>query len=444
MRALTEYQKASKILGGSQSFSARLYALLNRPRNAKFQNEVGAYTKRTSIGLKHFESHLLGSDTIAVSVVDGGRANFLAIDVDANFEQRLPIFAAALRERGLATAAFAVTGSSPGRGKVIITLQNRLPQRQAVTMVDGIVSEVLDSPGFGQFKSSEVSTFPTNGDGSHVRLLGRNQRRAQSKGVHEVALDLDGNVTDLFQVVPADIEATQKRPLRHGLSSWAKEFCEHPFTGRTPDLFKAQARFGHEAYREYGDGALSFIIDAFRKVAENSPNLTASSRRNLMRSDTAARVFAYAKTANGGNHISVAPWSPMTELAGFPKPAVRVYHGMAEHVLDNGLDANCFGITTQWIADRAGYAGKGKAWQALLVAVDEGLVVRLDSGVPREEGRDGLCGLYGLVGEGTDVESVRVAGMMTPMYRKRSDERERRGLPRLPMLSTSAILRLAA
>jgi hypothetical protein len=116
-----------------------------------------------------------------------------------------------------------------------------------------------------------------------------------------------------------------------------------------------------------------------------------------------------------------------------PRPAARVYRALCEYVTDNGLDARCFGMSFDRVADIAGYVSKGKAREALLRAVDVGLIVRLDAGLPREPGRNGLCGLYGLIGEhhNTPLEAQK-DGAATVMYGERSGERIRRGLDPLP------------
>jgi hypothetical protein len=58
--------------------------------------------------------------------------------------------------------------------------------------------------------------------------------------------------------------------------------------------------------------------------------------------------------------------------------------------------------------------------------------VRLDTGLAKDVGRQGLCGLYGLVGEGENPVNASRSGASTAMYRQRSEERVRRGLPPLP------------
>lgn len=124
-------------------------------------------------------------------------------------------------------------------------------------------------------------------------------------------------------------------------------------------------------------------------------------------------------------------WLPKIDVPG-PTAALRAYLALVEYVLENALDPNCFGITYDRIADLSGYACKGTTWKAVNAAIDAGLIVRLDSGLPRIERRQGLCALYALVGNHNNPALAFTAGADTVMYRERSEERRRRGLEPLP------------
>lgn len=149
-----------------ETFDARVYRILNCPRSAKYQDSLGAYGKRQRISLKHFEHHLRGLDSLALSAIDGGKANFLAIDIDKRFEERLSVFADILADRNLEKAAFAISGSGPGRGKVVITLATRLPQRQAVRLVQDVAEDAKSHVLFGSYKPSDLTSFPLGGEGA--------------------------------------------------------------------------------------------------------------------------------------------------------------------------------------------------------------------------------------------------------------------------------------
>jgi hypothetical protein len=423
-----------------ETFAEHVYARLNRPRHAKYQDEVGDYGDRFRIGLKHFDFHLQGFDTIGLSAVDGEKANYLAVDIDEDFERRLPIFADVLRARGWDKASFAVNGSGPGRGKVVVTLQERLPQRQAIHLVQSLTAEASADPRFGEFKAKDLTLFPQGGDGGHCRLFGRNLRRVRTRTLGESPLDLDGSLTDLCYLKPADIAADLpgKAMRRLSLSFWAEGFIKSPYVGGTPDLFKAQCRLAYEAVPLYGEEAEQFLVDAFREVERQSPSLSMSARRGLLRPDIAKRLVKYVTStrpasSEDGHYISrVSIWCPKENVEAC-KPAARVYHALSEYVVEWALDANCFGMSLDRVADLSGYSGKTKGKEALLKAVAAGLIVILDTGVPYQDGTIGLCGLYALVGHDSTPAEARAAGQLTRMYAERNRERIARGLPPLPM-----------
>jgi hypothetical protein len=158
------------------SFATRLYGLLNKPTAGKYHyletGEAGArtyeYGKMRRICFADFRGHLEAiGDCIAVAVVEGGRANFLCLDLDNHFRDRLAVAKAVLERRGLELSAFATSGSSPDRGKVIICLACPMPQEQARELIKDIFLEAVDTPTFQG--SEEVDLFPVKGQGGAVR-----------------------------------------------------------------------------------------------------------------------------------------------------------------------------------------------------------------------------------------------------------------------------------
>jgi hypothetical protein len=406
--------------------------MLNRPHNAKYQAENGGYGRRTPIALKHFDSHLRGVDTIALSTVDGDRANFLAFDLDDRFEVRLSIFADVLSRRGLDRASFATSGSSPGRGKVVVTLAKTVPKLDAIRLVREIRSDLFAHEDFGGVAMSDFATFPQNGDGGHVRLLGINRRRLRSRALIEAPLDLNGDLSDLVYLEPAALTPTSRPRNRSGsLSRWARELIDSPCSMGTPELMKAQIRLAAELVALYGSDDAEVRLPAmFQRIAEQSPNLSRSSLRNLHRRDNVRRFIGYASqsAANNGNHrVPDCIWLPKLSQDA-PKPALRVYRALYEYVREVGLDWNCFGITYARIAELAEYAGKPKARDAVSLAIDARLLVQLDPGEPKRSGFDGFCGLYALVGNHNNPALAAAAGSSTAMYLKRLADRGRLGL----------------
>lgn len=132
-------------------FARQLYRLLLRPLRAKPQDRNG-YSWPTRISGPDFEDHLYGGKVLAVACVSANGSNFLGFDCDEHMVRRLPIFARVLRTRGLAEVAFVTNGSTPSRGKVIITLANHLPHTFAVEFVQGIKGELISEPDFGEVR----------------------------------------------------------------------------------------------------------------------------------------------------------------------------------------------------------------------------------------------------------------------------------------------------
>jgi hypothetical protein len=445
LREKLEEPRSKKLLGRipeMESFAYLTYHGLNCPRYGKYQNGQGGYQYRKRIGLRDFDFHLRGHDSIAVSAVHGEKVNFIAVDVDEKFEERLPIFADVLRKRGLAKASFAISGSSRGRGKVVVTLAERLPQRQGIALVASIIAEATADPRFGPYKKKDLTTWPQCGDGGHVRIFGRNLRRVRTRALTEAPLDLGGDLSDLCYVEPANIAADLPEMARSksALSSWAEGFINEPYVGATPDLFKAQCRLAYEAVALHGEaGAEAFLTEAFREIERQSTDLSRSARQSLLRADTVKRLVKYAASggspsSKGGHVISQVLVSCPKNKLDAPKGAVRVYQALWKYVLDYALDPCCFGMSFERIADLADYSGATKAREAVLKAVAAGLIVRLDCGVPKRDGIVGLHGLYALVGHDITPDEARAAGQRTAMYAARSRERIARGLPSLQML----------
>lgn len=414
-----------------EQFGTRVYALLNRPHWAKKQDEHGAYGYANQITVGAFHAHLRGECTIGLSAVDGGKANFLCVDIDDRFEQRLPIFAEVLRKRHLQDAAFGISGSSDGRGKLLVTLAKRIPQRQATQLVDDIVTEASCESAFGDL--NDISRFPTQGDGSFPRLFGRNRRRVTHSGLCEAPLDLGGMLSDLYYVRPAVIEADDATAFigRSRLSDWARSFIEQPFLGGTLELYRAQVRLAFEVVSVYGSEANSFLEQAFRRIESRSSKLAASSRRNLTRPDVVAQLIRYAVTTPKYSTIDSGYIWYLKDKNDVPTGALRVCAALAEYVWQAGLDPHCFGMSYGRIADLSGYASKRMAGVNVLAAERAGLLVRLDRGSDNKGDR--MCTLYSLVLKDETPALARDRGMASAMYQLRIAQRALRGYDPQPL-----------
>lgn len=273
-----------------ESFGGRVFRLLNRPRHGKFQDDVGGYGRAFTISRKDFEANLRGDCSVALSAVDNRFANFLAFDIDEQFLARLPVVSSVLRRNRLDRAAFAVSGSSTGRGKVVVSLAQRIPQSVARRLVFRLLGEMQHDADFGSVRKGTVSVYPTGGDGSFVRIFGRNRQRSRHSAT-EVPMDLDGNLSDLYYVEAAIIEYDAEAVHQAGLSAWAREFISCPFTGNTAELWRSQVRLAGETATLYGSDAERRLSDWFFAISEISPQMKASTRRQLLRPEEVAPVF---------------------------------------------------------------------------------------------------------------------------------------------------------
>jgi hypothetical protein len=288
------------------AFAKNVYNLLQRPSHARPQTG-DSYGKGLRITCDDFEDHLFGGVTLAVAVACDFKANFLSFDCDEDFPRRLAIYARVLAARGLDKAAFITTGSTPERGKIVVTLAERIPQAHAVKLAKEIQEEVKADPDFGVSLPSKLTCFPSNGK-SFCRVLGR---KYPDPAPFERFLDRQGRPMDPSCVVPAQISAPTN-PVNvpgRGLSALARTAIQNPFMGNTPAVFKTQIRLADEAIRLFGTEAESKFLEWMEIIAKNSPEASTNARRQLLRKDVFTRVSNY-----------ITSWEPLARKPSAWKP----------------------------------------------------------------------------------------------------------------------------
>lgn len=414
---------------GQTAFAKSLYTLLQKPPRAKAQHGE-RYGRQMRISCNEFEDHLFGGMVLAIACVSEGRAYFLLFDCDQDFPARLPIYAKVLGRRGLSQASFVTTGSTPGRGKVVVTLAQRLPHGFAVALTRDIQREITADEAFGDVKPGSLTCFPTAQSGGCCRILGR---KYTDPAPFERFGNLDGcRLWDLSSIVPAIIEVPIPQALAtHGrqgreLSHWAQTVLSLPFTGSEPELLRIQLRLANEAIHLHYDEADARFSEWMEVIAGNSPGLSASVHRQLFRADVFLNAKAYiARTPR------LKTWEPFRQpyipgelirLPNAPKGgeangiykvangAWRIYKALAGYAIAAHLDPHCFAMDYGRVADLAGYAAKGTAYRAVIEAERAGLLLRLDSGTPRESGRRGRCTAFCLRGDGEQLEDAADVG----------------------------------
>lgn len=425
---------AAKRSPAQARFARQLFDLLQRPSRGRPQRG-DAYDGYIRISSRDFTDHLFAGITLAVQCVAENGANFLAFDCDERIIERLPVYKDVLERRGLAKAAFVTTGSTPGRGKIVVTLANRIPQGFAADLARAIHEEVSADPRFGEVRRKTLTTFPSEGDGSFCRVLGRKYRNHD----FERFGTLDGHERfDFSWIVPAKVAVPEVpvsvRNSQRSLSVWARELITRPFTGTYHDLIRAQLRLAREAVNTFGSEAEDHFGLFMEAIAKNSPTVSESINRQLLRPDAfpkAARVIAKSPTIrswqplpdtiSSGGYVKVSPdTEEATELKVSPK-AWRIYHSLATYVQARGLDPYCLGMDYARLADLAGYTDKSQAYRAAKLAEKERILVRLHKGSPRLPGRptSGVPALFCLRGERDTLADAEAAGKRSDAYKAR-------------------------
>jgi hypothetical protein len=415
----------------NKSFASRLYDLLNRPNTAKGQfkpdkdNPEGKfrYGYVRQIGLGSFEKHLAGKSTKAVSVANGGFANFICWDIDEHFPDLLPIVAGILRDRKWDRAAFATSGSDPGRGKVILCGKPRIPQavayRIAKEVLDQVREETKSSFLLNTIGDEKLDAFPKAGSGGEVRILGRNQGR---DGSLEEALALDGKPSDLKHVRPVTIHYRPADIVTSQRAQWATRLVETPITGIASDAYKVQVRLADEALRLGGE---SRAVELLHGWCLGMTAIRDSTIRQLKRRDASERAVDYVKQYRREAAHAKKPtdWEPLDlSEERIPKGASRIYEALAKYASEFRLDPHCFGMDYARLAALAGYRDKSRAWKSVSRAEDIGLLFRLHRGSGHGENLRGLVMLCCLRGADEAMQAAYDQGTQSQMYLERVAE----------------------
>lgn len=179
----------------TQRDGAAILKLLHLTRGVRHDGSGSYRGEREFIEQADVCDHLAADETWAFVCVHRGKALFIGLDFDALFPTRLSIAKEVLAEMRLLDAAFATTGTTPDRGKVVICLQCPMPQSQAIRMRDAILERCGHYPDFGGVKASDgVDKFPTEGEGGLLRIGG------YWKNQYNRLITLDGDVLDFATI----------------------------------------------------------------------------------------------------------------------------------------------------------------------------------------------------------------------------------------------------
>jgi len=403
-----------------ENFVGRLWALLHRPTLAKTQYRpkrwTAAYGRAERIGFADFRKHMTGVKTLAVSCLRLRKALFIAFDIDARFNERLCVIKGVLEQRGIASAAFAIEGTDAGRGKIVLAFKEPIPQAQAVTLANDILREAQADLFFGA-SNGDVTVFPNRGKpaGNTVRLFGINPRRGSGE-LTEAAPSLDGELSDLWYVTPADIGA-EAAPEYHLIPGYDGTLQE-PYAGNgatvAGDMMRAAWKASsREAFEAWCDGA-----------AQSA--LSSGAREQLVRADVRHRTWRKVEAQrdalrDGIDHLG--SWQPLAhppEGLKATSPAWKVYVAAANLAVSLKRNPHCFAITYGQWADLSGYTSKSACGKAVIEAEKRGLLIRIDRG---DATLGGFPTMIALVGRGETVEQAFQSGYASDEYRKRCEAR---------------------
>lgn len=150
-----------------------LFSLLNKPKaqwqyQSKKNNGDGGWTygRVRDLTVGGVESHLTGEYPKGFCYAAGGFANFLAWDVDENFELLAPFIVDELKKRKWERGAGATDGSSAGRGKIVQFIRPRIPQAVAIRHSEEIrraVIERAEAELLLKIDPEKFTAYPKNG-----------------------------------------------------------------------------------------------------------------------------------------------------------------------------------------------------------------------------------------------------------------------------------------
>jgi hypothetical protein len=380
------------------------------------------------------QAHFAGDVTLGFAVLEDGTgqgdALFGGIDVDERFPQRLPVIADALRALGseaLARAVLVTTGSTEGRGKIVLTFERPAPSSLVRAVVQAVYRRALRDPRFGHMtRPDEVEVRPLGGTGGLLRILGRNAAKDRPGALTpcDTPLTIDGELTDLSNIQPLPLpelrriaesyQAQQADPNAWIDAMLAEAWTYRPEEGNTRGVFRRVIALARAALERHGPerGEERFrawcAAVAARSPALDEPSPTNRDRRNPVRHEPSLRrAWRYALTRT-------TTFEPLdVRGSGLPAGQVRVYEALVAFVRARGLSPICFAMNYRYLQEEllGGTSDKKTVWKQTNGLVQRGMLVIHDRGLAMGryedgEGRRGLPTILGLVGRGQTPADV--------------------------------------
>ena len=339
--------------------------------------------------------HLVGEIAVAFKVCtkhkkhSAGKARFLALDIDKDAPERLPVVEGVLRGLGVFDAAFVTGGSKPDKAKVIITFRSMIKREIAESAGQGLFNALVSAaPSMFPARptNGDIELFPKRPGGISdswglLRILGRNVAR---DGQREHPMNFDGSFCDITRLKPlsearvSSIAHKSPRP-KEEFASWirllaSKDWTKTDFpTSRSVTLkLIAVARY---CVDEFGpqDGRMKYhyLLDLIRN---HNPTATTSNgdSRNPFERELREQTFWRIALTRGSKH----PFAPIVA----PGPGMRVYQGLLEHLRDLGIPPSSeFFCDYRTLGDRMGVNASSARNQAN-TAEKHGHLIRVSRG----------------------------------------------------------------
>jgi hypothetical protein len=420
-----------------QPSAQRLFNLLNKPKaqwqwQPKNDNPDGRWTYGLPRDLTPggVETHLTGKVTKGFCYASGGFANFLAWDVDENFELLAPFIVDELKKRKWERGAFATDGSSAGRGKIVLCIRPRIPQALAIRYAEELGSAVIERAKTElllPIDSDKFSAYPKNGC-AVVRILGRNRIH---EGKLEQALDLNLRPSDLKYVKPVLIpyspqDVTVCQNGQRQRSQWASDLIATPIIGTMKEAFRVMIRLADEAVRVEGESRAAQVLHEWC-LGMASIAFRPSTAKGLRRKDSAENavkwVLSHRQHGVPKANASRKTWQPLdlSEMKVRKRPR-NFYEALVQSVAALGINPHCFGMDYDRVAAVTQYGDKSEAAKAATTAEDSDLLFRLHRGIKYSKGEHPLVTLWCLRGQGETLQEAVNDGIQMEMFQKRLDE----------------------
>lgn len=414
--------------------SARLMRLLNSAIG-KRQAGDGSYPGGAlPLTASEIDSHLRGEATIAFACLDDrGLALFGTLDIDSHFEELVPYVAEvtlAIGSEALLAGMWLTTGSGPGRGKAILSLEYAMDPEQLRGVLQTIKERVLATSGI----PASIQVFPLQGSGGVVRVLGRNVKRNPCGEVDTVYAFGSSKSLEYVEPMPVLEACALARSLREypqgamwqRLAKIVNQDWSRDAQGGTDFAHKQICRLAEAAFCLYGPGGCEHYKKQLRSILSRSDALAGRSRKNndprnpLVREIAELRAWGYAldKTTR---------FLPQVVSSDTPELMKFGYQVLSEFVLRHGLSASLFVLDLERFTRLIGLHHKIQGSRLIRRLESASLVVVHDAGFPRKRGFPATPGMYGLVAASENLEGimrrVRASAHLSDRLRKRKQLR---------------------